>query len=261
MFDFHRDKKRYFDIQYLTATKSIIPFLNETSFKDKKVLEIGCGEAGILKAFAEIGADCLGVELNNNRIELANKFLASNDFTHKIKFISDDIYHQFSEKESSSSFDFIILKDVLEHIPNQQKLLNLLKKIIKPSGKIFIAFPGWFSPFAGHQQMVRNKFFSHLPYYHLLPFNIYKRILEYSKQPKIVTEELLEIKNTGISISKFEKFVQKSNLKIINKTIYFIPPIYEYKFGLQKKKLCYFLNNVPFVNEIFGLSCYYVLTE
>ncbi len=261
MFDFHKDKKRYFDIQYQTAVNSIIPFLDETSFKDKKVLEIGCGEAGILKAFAEKDAECLGIELNSDRIVSAENFLKSENFRHRIRFISNDIYNLFSSENQKNLFDIIILKDVIEHIPNQQKLLILLHKIIKSSGKIFIAFPGWFSPFAGHQQMVRNKIFSRIPFYHLLPVPIYKKILEVTKQPKDVIEELLQIKKTGISMKNFENYTDFANLNIHKKTIYLIPPIYKYKFGLTTMKSPAFLKSIPIINEFFGLSCYYILTK
>ncbi len=261
MFDFHKNKKRYFEIQYKTAINSIIPFLSETSFENKKVLEVGCGEAGILKAFAEKKAECLGVELNNNRVILAKEFLKSEKFCHKIRFISDDIYNQFSSSEYKDFFDIIILKDVIEHIPNQQQLLILLEKIIKPSGKIFIAFPDWFSPFAGHQQMVRNKFFSRLPFYHLLPRPIYKSILKLAGQKPHIINELLEIKTSGISMRKFEIFAKKSNLKTWRKKTYFVPPIYKFKFGLHERESPVFFSSIPFVKEFFGLSCYYILTK
>jgi len=67
MLEFHSDIKTYFNIQYLTARDHIIPYLSQ--FMDTctpmRVLEVGCGEAGVLKAFLEKGT--LVPELNWNK--------------------------------------------------------------------------------------------------------------------------------------------------------------------------------------------------
>ena len=71
MFEFHADRKRYFDIQVLNAEKYVIPFI-EQSFKitpGMRILEIGCGEAGVLKGFINKGCFGMGVELDAPRIE------------------------------------------------------------------------------------------------------------------------------------------------------------------------------------------------
>ena len=49
-------------------------------------------------------------------------------------------------------------------------------------------------------------------------------------------EDLLEIKDTGISIERFEKIVKQTNYRVINKTHYLINPIYKYKFGWKARK-------------------------
>ena len=79
MYKFHKNKNQYFNIQYLTAKESLIPFVQNDLVlnKNTKVLEIGCAEAGILKGFLELGCHCTGIELMENRIKLAKDFLTS----------------------------------------------------------------------------------------------------------------------------------------------------------------------------------------
>ena len=50
MYDFHTDKKRYFQIQLENAEEYVIPFIEKTFVikKGARVLEIGCGEGGVL---------------------------------------------------------------------------------------------------------------------------------------------------------------------------------------------------------------------
>ena len=63
MFEFHTDLDRYFTMQYLTARDYIIPFLKDKNINvtQKRVLELGCAEAGVLKAFVEAGSFCMGI--------------------------------------------------------------------------------------------------------------------------------------------------------------------------------------------------------
>lgn len=70
------DKPRYFEIQYLNSKNSILPFLEDhfTPSKEMNVLEIGSAEGGVLKAFSEKGCQCLGIELSESRVKLANEF-------------------------------------------------------------------------------------------------------------------------------------------------------------------------------------------
>ena len=77
MFEFHADRKRYFDIQVMNAEKYVIPFIEE-KFPLKpgmRVLEIGCGEGGVLKAFINRGCEGVGVELDAPRMDHPREYL------------------------------------------------------------------------------------------------------------------------------------------------------------------------------------------
>ena len=57
MYEFHKDKDRYFDMQYRVTKDYILPMLQQHAPGKKwsRVLEIGCAEAGVLKCFLEEG--------------------------------------------------------------------------------------------------------------------------------------------------------------------------------------------------------------
>jgi 2-polyprenyl-3-methyl-5-hydroxy-6-metoxy-1,4-benzoquinol methylase len=259
MFEFHTDKKRYFEIQLENAEEYVIPFIGKKIDlkKGTRVLEIGCGEGGVLAAF--IKRDCIGVgvELYENRLQLAHELLKNEIEEKKITFIAKDIY-QITEEELGGRFELIIMKDVIEHIHDQKKLLQRLHDFLLPRGAIFFGFPPWQMPFGGHQQMCKSKLLSKLPYYHLLPKKLYKWVLRKFNEP---TEELLEIKDTGISIERFEKIVEQANYKIINKTHYLINPIYKYKFGWKARKQLPVLKSIPYLRDYFTTCVYYLITQ
>ena len=137
---FHKDRKTYFEQQFANTKKYILPFLQEylPNLRNLNVLEIGCGEGGVLKAFYELGCNITGVDLAANKIENAWKFYRKMRSLGKYSFLTEDIYNM--DLENFPHFDLIILKDTIEHIHEQQKLIGFIKKMLKEDGLIFFAF-------------------------------------------------------------------------------------------------------------------------
>ncbi|MBK9109129.1 MAG: class I SAM-dependent methyltransferase [Saprospiraceae bacterium] len=263
MFEYHKDKDRYFEMQYLTARDFIIPFI-QTSKKldpDFRVLEIGCAEAGVLKAFLEISAIAVGIDLNKSRIELANEYHQEAVASGQIQFLNENIYKLRPQDNGMELFDVIVLKDVIEHIPEQEKFIPHLSRFLKNDGVIFFGFPPWNMPFGGHQQMCRSSWLARLPWVHLLPAFLYKSLLKLTKQAPAVLEELMEIKETGISIERFEKICRQSQLSIVNKRFYLTNPIYKFKFGLQPKILFSIFAAIPYLRNYYTTAAYYLIQK
>ena len=76
-----------------------------------------------------------------------------------------------------------------------------------------------------------------------------------------VIEGLLEIKETGISTSRFEKICKENNYTILKQVKYFVAPIYEYKFGFKTRKLSKLIGVIPFINDFFTFQSYYVVKK
>lgn len=257
MFEFHTDRKRYFDIQYLNAKKYVLPFI-ESAWPVRpgmRVLEIGCGEGGVLKAFTERGCNGVGVELDGFRLTYAHEWMALEIGAGKACFISKDIY-ETNAVEMGGRFDLILLKDVIEHIPEQERLLRRLHDFLLPGGAIYFGFPPWYMPYGGHQQICKNKFLSRLPYYHLLPRSIYRWILQRAGEN---VPEMMEIRDTGISIERFERISKQTGYAISAAQHYFINPIYEYKFGWKPRKQAAILRAIPFVRNFVTTCVYYLI--
>jgi len=174
-------------------------------------------------------------------------------------FLCKNIYDEDFLAKYEASFDIIILKDVIEHVPQQEQFVPYLKRFLKPGGQIFFGFPPWYMPFGGHQQVCRKKFISVIPYYHILPRPIYKAILKMAGEDEDVVKEMMEIKDTQITIERFERIMRKSGLKVMNKQHYLINPIYRYKFGLQPRKQFGFISAIPYVRDFLTTCVYYTV--
>lgn len=256
------DKPRYFNIQYLNSKHSIIPFLKEiySPKSGHNVLEIGSAEGGVLKAFTELGCNCVGIELQDYRVDLANDFMANEVESGAVRFINKNIY-DIDPNSFNSKFDLIILKDVIEHIHNQENFMQQVGKFLSEDGVIFFGFPSWRMPYGGHQQCAKSSFLSKLPYYHLLPKFAYRFVLKMFGETPEMIENLVEIKETGISTKRFEKICVVNNYIIKKRIKYLIAPIYEYKFGYKTKLLPNWIASIPFINDFFTFQSYYAVKK
>lgn len=261
MFDYHTDKQRYFEMQFLTARDFIIPLLAgfKTLKQGDRVLEIGCAEAGVLKAFLDIGLSCVGIDLNVSRIETARKFHAASLSSNKISFLSKNVYDIDVDNDLDGKFDLILLKDVIEHIPHQEQFIPVLKNYLKQGGLIFFAFPPWQMPFGGHQQMCKSKVLAKLPWMHLLPKWIYKSLLKWGGQDEATIREFLEIKETGLTLERFEKIIRNNSFVIKKRVLFFTNPIYKFKFNLNPRVLPGWLASIPFFRNFYTTAAYYVI--
>lgn len=261
MFDFHQDKKRYFEIQKMVTQEDVIPFIEAAMgpVKSKNVLEIGCAEAGVLKAFIDHGNYGVGVELSENRFDMASLFLTEDIKSGRAKMFNKNIYDVVDPvQEFGCLFDIIILKDVIEHIPNQEKFIPLLKSFLSPNGCVFFAYPPWTMPFGGHQQVCTHKILRTLPWFHLLPDLIYKMILKTFGEKEGTIKELLEVESTGINIERMYRILKDSGYNILKESFWFTNPIYKFKFGFKKSYVYTFLTKIPILRN-FVTTAHYVL--
>jgi SAM-dependent methyltransferase len=258
----HTDDRLRYEQQVLNAGKYVIPFI-EQKFQlapGMHVMEIGCGEGGVLLPFLERDCRCVGVDLVASRIELAKNFLKEYLINGSLQLVNKNIYDVDFYGVYQHTFDLIILKDAIEHIPDQEKIINFLKTLLKPGGMIYFGFPPWYMPHGGHQQICKNKFLSMLPYIHLLPTIAYKGLLRLFGESEAVVNELMEVKSTGISIERFEKIIRRLDYKIVNKIFYLINPIYEYKFKLTPRKQNSVISSIPYMRDFLTTCVYYLIT-
>jgi len=257
----HLDDKVRFDQQVDNSSSYLVPFLEKTKkiTSGTRVLEVGTGEGGVLLPFIQKGCSCVGVDLSALRIDIANDFLKDEVAANKVKFICQNIYEDSFFSQYGGYFDIIILKDVIEHVPEQEKFVPYLKKLLRADGQIFFGFPPWYMPFGGHQQVCRKKWLSVLPYYHVLPRFLYKAILKMGGEDDVVIGELMEIKDTRITIERFERIVKRSGLKVLYKHHYLINPIYKYKFGLNPRLQWKPITWLPYLRDFLTTCVYYTV--
>jgi SAM-dependent methyltransferase len=259
----HKDVKRRFQQQVDNAAEYVIPFIEQITAiePNMNIMEIGCGEGGVMVPFLKKGCNVIGVELVDERAENARSFLSEYIASGKAQVINMNIYDEEALKNYKQQFDLILLKDVIEHIHNQEKFIPYLKEFLKPGGRVYFGFPPWYMPHGGHQQVCHSKMLGAMPYIHLLPVPLYKVLLKLFGEHSNTINELLEVKSTGISIERFERLVRHADYKIEKRTFYLLNPIYRFKFGWKPIVQFKWIAAIPFLRNFLTTCAYYLIRK
>lgn len=133
--DNYFNEKKSLKTQYMLDKKNKSKFykrfikIKKLLDKDDKILEIGCGQGFLVKYLVDNGYNAQGSEISTYWINKIKKEL------------NLDILTQNQIKKNRMKFNFVILYDVIEHTDNPVKLINEIKKLLLPNGKIFISTP------------------------------------------------------------------------------------------------------------------------
>jgi 2-polyprenyl-3-methyl-5-hydroxy-6-metoxy-1,4-benzoquinol methylase len=121
----------FFNEQYDRSLERIYSLSKNYLKGNEKVLEIGCGAGGILKAFQDKGFDVEGCDLGSKYLEYGR----SKGLT---------MHHGSSQSlvELNKKFDFVIMSNVFEHMSNLKAELNTARELLNEGGRVFIDLPG-----------------------------------------------------------------------------------------------------------------------
>jgi hypothetical protein len=69
------------------------------------------------------------------------------------------------------------------------------------------------------------------------------------------------VKETQISINRFERISKKAGFAIARREFYLINPSYKYKFGANPRKQFGIISAIPWFRDFLTTTCYYVLKK
>lgn len=151
------DVKEIFSYQYQRG-KNILNFLLEHNINNpKKVLEIGCGTAGISFALKEQYKNCdfYGLDYRDEDIE----FSKGNKIS--IFKYTDSIYADLKKY----NFDLIIANHVVEHFVDLENELLKIKSIMSKDTILFIGVPGVLSTYKYYNYFLESVSLDHNYYF------------------------------------------------------------------------------------------------
>jgi ubiquinone/menaquinone biosynthesis C-methylase UbiE len=125
--EYFQEIKKYHDNSYELSNK----ILNLPALKGKSVLEIGCGIGLDALEYAKSGAKVTAIDISPVCIGLAKKYFAYNNLHAQIEIGNvEELYY------SDNSFDVVIARQILMFIPNTQKAIEEILRVLKSGGEI-----------------------------------------------------------------------------------------------------------------------------
>jgi 2-polyprenyl-3-methyl-5-hydroxy-6-metoxy-1,4-benzoquinol methylase len=122
--------------------------------ENKNILDAGCAKGRFSKALVDMGAKIKGIDPSESFISIARENVPDAEFD--IASVTDIPY-------DDNSFDGVLCLEVLEHVPDTEKAISEMARVLKPGGKIII---------------IDKNILSLEPIY-LMPTFLYKKIQEY----------------------------------------------------------------------------------
>ncbi|MBR9921645.1 MAG: methyltransferase domain-containing protein [Bacteroidetes bacterium] len=103
-------------------------------------LNLGTGEGDYDPMVAEYCDSLVSCDINPRDVAFAERL--NKDLTKVTYQVEDALDLSFADE----TFDFVLSIDVMEHVGKPERMLEEIKRVLKPGGLAFISFPQYFFP-------------------------------------------------------------------------------------------------------------------
>ncbi|MBN1782267.1 class I SAM-dependent methyltransferase [bacterium] len=238
-------EKHFFEQRAFTESY-LVPYFDRhiPEWRSFRVLEIGCAESGFLDVIGRLDVRASGMELMEERVALALTF------NPELNVQAGDITDPEITACFPGPYDLIVMRDVIEHIPDREAAFRNIRTMLRPGGYLYISFPPLFSAFAGHHQNGRSPL-KYFPWLHLLPGRILRfmgRVLD--EYPHIIDQAILH-RQSGLTIRRFLLHIRQIRFKPVVCEYFLSRPVYRERFGWPVIRF----PGAPFVREFLAAGC------
>ena len=172
---------------------------SKPDFKNKKVLDFGCGHGSLTLEIAALGAQkVIGIDLEIDLINFAQENLDQNfpALRDKVEFELIDLLTTDKFKD----IDYIVTKDTFEHSLDLDQILEKFYQILKKDGKAFVGFGPLYNFYNGDHGRAEAM----LPWFHVI---IPEKIL-IKRLNKKYKKNLKKIEDLGLSKYSFKDYLR-----------------------------------------------------
>lgn len=234
----------FFSYEKSLAAATLVPLLERQGMDltGKSVLEAGCGYGGVLAGLRErfgLGG-ALGLDLDPEMVAAGRRRCPDGVILETGDFLA----------MAGQTFDFIVMRDVLEHIVEVEAALAKAAAMLAPGGTLYVTFAPFYSPFGGHQHN-GSGLFSRVPWLQLLPEPLFRRMLSlpgnsYKSSAGLATD-MDTVLRTRLTLGRFRRAAAAAGLRERFSAQYAVRPDYRIKFGLPQVRF----PAIPVLDELF----------
>lgn len=113
---------------------------------DLDILEVGCGPGGMMSPLSRFGR-VHGLDISRDAL----RYCKQRGFPHVVT--GSGLELPFAD----ASFDMVALFDAIEHIPDDRRVLEEVKRILKPGGLVFISVPAYQFLYSQNDRLVHHQ--------------------------------------------------------------------------------------------------------
>lgn len=193
--------------------------------KEMEILDLACGQGGYAFELAKYAKLVYALDLN-----ILRNLKKSNILPIQADALNIPL--------QDNSIDFIFCSSLIEHIPDQNRLVSEIRRILKPDGICYLSTIPWYCPLAGHG----------FKPFHLLGYRLAVKLSKifYGKNAENSKTSFNDWGLYPITLREIKKLVRRNNLKILGMTSRWIPV------NIAK---------VPYLNEIFAGHVEFILQK
>jgi len=100
-----------------------------------RILDVGCGAGILAEALAQAGARVTGIDLSPLALEAARQHAQAGGLEIEYRLIAAEALAE----EQPESFDAVTCMEMLEHVPDPQKVVAACARAVQPGGRVFFS--------------------------------------------------------------------------------------------------------------------------
>ncbi len=242
------DDDKEFEKGFVSSAEFFRRYKGHVDFKDKTVLDMGCGRGSTSYYVVLNGArKAVGVEIRKEYVDFAqsriNRYPSCRG---KVKF-------KLLRDLDATQFDIVLSKDSFEHYQDPETFLSFLKAHLKPGGKLLIGFsPLWKSPYGGHTGALSAWPWIHLVFPESVVMSEFRRCV---KDDSIRSYKDVACGLNKMTLTRYRQIVEQTGLKV---------DYLQYNVSSQSKSRCVLalfsgLRLIPGLKEYFTVNLYSIL--
>jgi 2-polyprenyl-3-methyl-5-hydroxy-6-metoxy-1,4-benzoquinol methylase len=124
-------------LEHLYTYRPAIDALLASVRPGMNALELGCGSGWLTLALAQAGADALGLDISEQALDIGRTYYESirERVPGRVRYEVADLN---TVRLPAATYDLIVIKGVLHHLPEVPHVISQIKAALKPGGRVWI---------------------------------------------------------------------------------------------------------------------------